>query len=475
MPFLETKSAASAQAYGLTSGVESYETTSILYDVPGTYSWVCPPGVTSVNVVVVGGGGAGIAYISGGSSGGGGALAWKNNIPVTPGTSYAVVVGAGGEARNTSSAVTDGSESYFSTISTVRASGGISAIAGNGGQGVGGSTVVGDGGGAGGTSPAAADGATLTGAGGAGGYTGNGGDGGNTLSGFIPGAGSGGGGGGGGGSGASDVSGAGGGVGVWGQGGDGAAGTNSTANGISGSSGSGGFNGQSLNPSSYNLPAEGKTYGGGGGSNDATTLGEYGNGGRGAVRIVYNSLRADSAFPASNVGVNVAYFQIVKSYAKWVELAASIQLAPTSVSASTIVPYTTQRVVFNASTDTTLPTNGSAQLCIPTSANTMSYNKALYLAVGDATDWANLTSTGGLVVMDFIKSGEKYSIGSAASFAGAVNTAAALTAVSVSAVRVARLVYWSVVYDCLVEVRPIDYQRTLHTTTLPELWTNLTI
>lgn len=39
-----------------------------LYALPGTYTWVCPVGVTSVSVLVIGGGGSG--YTSGGQDGG---------------------------------------------------------------------------------------------------------------------------------------------------------------------------------------------------------------------------------------------------------------------------------------------------------------------------------------------------------------------------------------------------------------------
>ena len=65
------------------------------FTTPGTYSWMCPIGVTSVCVVCIGGG-AGGDNGHGNTAGGGGGLAWKNNIPVTPGVSYVVEVGAGG-------------------------------------------------------------------------------------------------------------------------------------------------------------------------------------------------------------------------------------------------------------------------------------------------------------------------------------------------------------------------------------------
>ena len=61
----------------------------------GTFSWTAPAGVTSVCVVCIGGGGGGGTSASY-QAGGGGGTAYKNNIPVTPGQSYTVVVGAGG-------------------------------------------------------------------------------------------------------------------------------------------------------------------------------------------------------------------------------------------------------------------------------------------------------------------------------------------------------------------------------------------
>ena len=61
----------------------------------GSYTWVCPPGVTSVSIVCIGGGAGGKGQQ--GRGGGGGACAYKNNITVVPGTSYSLQVGAGGQ------------------------------------------------------------------------------------------------------------------------------------------------------------------------------------------------------------------------------------------------------------------------------------------------------------------------------------------------------------------------------------------
>ena len=83
------------------------------YTTPGTYSWTAPATVTSVCVVCVGGGGFGwVRSDGGGGGGGGGGLGWKNNIPVVPGTSYTVVVGAGG----TSAASLAGDASWGMTM-----------------------------------------------------------------------------------------------------------------------------------------------------------------------------------------------------------------------------------------------------------------------------------------------------------------------------------------------------------------------
>jgi hypothetical protein len=131
-----------------------------IYTTPGTYSWTCPAGVTSVCVVSVGGG----AGDAGGQSQGGGGLGWKNDIPVTPGSSYTVVVGRAGPAGWQGGAgLNNGGDSYFIDTSTVAGFGGKGYGSGNIGGG-----FVGDGGGSGGRGGYASGG-------GAGGYLGNGG------------------------------------------------------------------------------------------------------------------------------------------------------------------------------------------------------------------------------------------------------------------------------------------------------------
>jgi hypothetical protein len=273
------------------------------YTTPGTYSWTAPGGVTSVSVVCVGGGGSGGAAYYAGGGGGGGGLGWKNNISVTPGQSYTVVVGAGGVgvAANTGGQGTNGGESFFINNTVVRGAGGTagvgtssdavtSALGGAGGS------FVGDGGGTGGTG-GVASGDTAGGGAGAGGYSGNGGSGGSDTSGS---SGTGGGAGGGGAGGSNSTAGgapSGGGVGILGQGSNGAGGTFfNRGNSNPGTGGSGGTSG-SLNLTQGGTTGTGGLYGGGGGgqSNDGKSTPGC-NGGGGAVRIIWGSGRS---FPST--------------------------------------------------------------------------------------------------------------------------------------------------------------------------------
>ena len=91
------------------------------YTTAGTYTWVAPAGVTSVCVVCVGGGGGGSWHNNNSTGAGGGGLGYKNNISVTPGNSYTVVVGNGGAGASVfNTAGSNGGESYFINTSTVR-------------------------------------------------------------------------------------------------------------------------------------------------------------------------------------------------------------------------------------------------------------------------------------------------------------------------------------------------------------------
>jgi hypothetical protein len=248
------------------------------FTTPGTYTWTAPAGVTSVSVVAVGAGGGGTSVYDSIQlgRGGGGGLGWKNNITVTPGQTYSVVVGAGGAAATSGG---NGGDSYFINATTVKGGGGSN-------NGVGGG-YVGDGGGNGGNASMA----TYKGGGGAAGYSGNGGDG--AAEGGTPGSGSGGGGAGGyGGTGNEKGGSSGGGVGIYGQGANGTPGTVYAYTQEGGRGGSGGGNGGAGNYRAVSGP--GGAYGGGGGPGGWYATG--GVGGSGAVRIIWGP---DRAFPST--------------------------------------------------------------------------------------------------------------------------------------------------------------------------------
>ena len=252
------------------------------YTTPGSYTWTCPAGVTSVCVVAVGAGGDG----NGSNGGGGGGLGWRNNISVTPGQSYTLQVG--GYSSNSS-----GTNSYFIDVNTVMGGGGTNFQSGGG--------YTGDGGGAGGNGGNQSAGGG--GGGGAGGYAGDGGDGGNGVASpnFSQG-GNGTGGGGGGASGCNHEGGAGGGVGLQGQGsgGTGANDADQHSAGIDyyyghcGKGGSGGYpisHGPSASFPPTNEYGTSTGIGGGGGGGNGV------GGGHGGVRIIWGNNRA---FPFTN-------------------------------------------------------------------------------------------------------------------------------------------------------------------------------
>ena len=276
------------------------------------FTWTAPAGVTSVSVVAVGAGGAGA---NAPPAGGGGALAWANNIPVTPGTTYNVKTGLSGLDT------TSGTASIFTAGSvTVTAGGGTGGAqqTSTGGGGSGGTWSVtglsaslygGGNGGKGGD--AAGYNYVGGGGGGAGGYGGNGGAGAKPFPGFVSptAAATGSGGGGGGGANTSDASGdsggGGGGVGILGigttgNGGSGGVGYGTPSSG--GTGGSGGGNGSNEGGATYSGP--GGSYGGGGAGNN---LGDGGaSGGVGALRIIWPSVRRSDGVSVRAFGSSAA-------------------------------------------------------------------------------------------------------------------------------------------------------------------------
>lgn len=154
----------------------------IVYDTPGTYTWVCPTGVTSISLVLVGGGGGSDAW---GGGGGGGALTYTNNLAVTAGNSYTVNIGNAGDSFG------PGGNTWFNTSAYIAANGGRSGTGGNsntggGGGGAGGYTGAGGAGAVASTSYAGGAGGTSTGTARTNGFAGGAGGGGRNSNAAVP-------------------------------------------------------------------------------------------------------------------------------------------------------------------------------------------------------------------------------------------------------------------------------------------------
>jgi hypothetical protein len=156
-------------------GLNSYSQTSA-FTTSG--SWLCPQGVTSIQVEAYGGGGGG-GYGGptnkyGGGGGGGGGYSKLISVTVVPGTTYTITVGTGGIAGASANGGNGNPSTATFGATTITAAGGNGgksyANGGNGGIGGVGANATG---GTGGTGTTGGSG----GGGGAAGTTGNGGNG----------------------------------------------------------------------------------------------------------------------------------------------------------------------------------------------------------------------------------------------------------------------------------------------------------
>ncbi len=106
---------------------------SIAFDSSTT--WICPDGVYVIHVDVWGGGGAGSASGANQGDGGGGAGAYAGNplVPVTPGNTYTITVGAGGATSGASGPTSTFVGDSSTTVQAVGGTGGSGTSAGTGG------------------------------------------------------------------------------------------------------------------------------------------------------------------------------------------------------------------------------------------------------------------------------------------------------------------------------------------------------
>tara|TARA_B100002019_G_scaffold261842_1_gene248886 strand:- start:4514 stop:5710 length:1197 start_codon:yes stop_codon:yes gene_type:complete len=266
------------------------------YTSAGTYTFTVPANVTQLCVVCVGAGGKnGIG--NSGQAGGGGALAWKNSISVTPGSTGTVTVGGpGNHSGNNGNA---GGLSKFNyggvDYAVANGGGGGNGDGSSGGNPGSGGTVGGnyDGGGSGGSGGQDSSNHGGPGGGAAGGYSGAGGAGASAPNtGASNGSsGSGGAGGGGGKGGQSEMGGGGGGgTGIYGIGSNGTGGQGQAQNSNNGSGGNGGSGGGNGGAGQGQNGGNGGFPGGGHGGCQSSGSGNGPAGG--AVRIIWGVNRS---------------------------------------------------------------------------------------------------------------------------------------------------------------------------------------
>jgi hypothetical protein len=123
------------------------------FNTAATHTWKCPAGAAMARVVLIGGGGgggggSGAENPNGGAGGGGGGEMSDSYVPVTVGTTYTIVVGAGGAVSSGGADGNPGADSTFDAGGALerRAKGG-----GGGRRGVVGGVGAGGTGGTGGT------------------------------------------------------------------------------------------------------------------------------------------------------------------------------------------------------------------------------------------------------------------------------------------------------------------------------------
>lgn len=105
-----------------------------------TGTFTAPSNCQYVEVFLVGGGGggggtAGGAAVASSGGGGGGGQVIKQVLPVTPGTSYTVTIGAGGAGSSTGASASNGSDTTFGSLLTAFGGGGGASVdSGNAGS-----------------------------------------------------------------------------------------------------------------------------------------------------------------------------------------------------------------------------------------------------------------------------------------------------------------------------------------------------
>jgi gliding motility-associated-like protein len=96
-----------------------------IFTTVGSTNWTAPVGVNQVEYLVVGGGGGGgNGWDSAGGGGGGGGMVLTGKLSVTPGTTYPIVIGDGGDGGISVRYASNGSIGSTSQLATIKAFGG---------------------------------------------------------------------------------------------------------------------------------------------------------------------------------------------------------------------------------------------------------------------------------------------------------------------------------------------------------------
>jgi hypothetical protein len=285
--------------FSLGAHAQTYTTSTATFTAAGTYTWIAPCGVTSVQVECWGGGGGGggssNAAGDAGGGGAGGSYAVTTSVPVVPGNTYTVTIGSGGTAgTNTGTTGGTGGTTSFN----------ITSVVATGGQGGTGST----------SSATPGIGGTGTTTGNAGGVFYAGGNGGTGVS-------------------ATDGGGGGGGAGNSAAGGIGSAPTAGTG-GVTGG-GNGGAGSSGATASAGSAPG-----GGGGAPRSSNTTGRRGGaGGIGRVVLTFGTTLNTSVVPTITLGT-VTSSAAILSWSSASGQTYQIAYGPTATGPFTIVSGT---------------------------------------------------------------------------------------------------------------------------------------
>ena len=324
------------------------------YYAPGSYTWTCPAGVTSITVQAWGaggGGGGGATVVNAAGGGGGGGAYAQSTIAVVPGTGYTIIVGSVGTAGASSGAngAAGGNSSFGTTL--------VVAAGGSGGSGT--TSTTPGAGGAGGAIASSTGTIVYAGGAGATGIAASQGGGGGSVAYFT------------------------------GNGNTATNGTGATALAEGGAGGNGGTTNAGA--------AGGPGSGGGGGRRSSTTSRAGGSGGAGRVTVYYTdpvtTIPFVNSFAAGNLGANWYASEFVTGTTlHWDAVASDAANGPTAPAAGSAFGRLN---VYNAQVAYNPYYLTSQAFTVPATGYKLIYNYWLGSAGGTSPLVVQISSNGG--------------------------------------------------------------------------------